>query len=418
MDTPDRAEIAHFSQPIRQIISMLVVLGLVAFGVRLVAPQVAPVFLANPYLNGFIAFVFVVGVLTCFWQTYQVVGSVRWLRGFVAGDSERVTGHAPLLLAPLATLLRSRPGMMRISPASSRSILDSVATRIDEARDITRYIVNLLIFLGLLGTFYGLATTVPALVETIRALAPQGSETGIDVFNRLMSGLEGQLDGMGIAFASSLIGLAGSLVVGLLELFAGHGQNRFYRELEEWLSSITRVGFSSAEGEGASASPALDGLFGQLDELQSRYGALVGERAATDTRLERLTDALEALALRMDISQGADPSLSRIAEGQERVAALLEQQSPPADLAPLIEGQARMVRLMEEAGAGTLDAESRLHLRSIDAHLLRILEEMAAGRQEAVDDLRGELAQLSRVIRQLSAGRRHEPPTPIVGRRV
>jgi uncharacterized membrane-anchored protein len=206
--------------------------------------------------------------------------------------------------------------------------------------------------------------------------------------------------------------------VGLLELFAGHGQNRFYRELEEWLSSITRVGFSSADGEGTTLSPVLDGLSGQLDELHSHYGAFAEERSAIDARLARLTDALEALALRLDISQGADPALERIAEGQERVAALLEQRAPGADLGPLVDGQARLVKLMEEAGAGTLDAESRLHLRSIDAHLLRILEEMAAGRQEAVDDLRGELAQLSRVIRQLSAGRRHDPPTPIVGRRV
>jgi len=138
---------------------------------------------------------------------------------------------------------------MQISSTSSRSLLDSVATRIAELRDITRYIVNLLIFLGLLGTFYGLATTVPAIVDTISNLEPRDGETGADVFRRLQSGLEAQMGGMGVAFASSLLGLAGSLVVGLLELFAGHGQNRFYRELEEWLSTITRLGFAGGEGE-------------------------------------------------------------------------------------------------------------------------------------------------------------------------
>mgnify|MGYP007000383185 len=130
-----------------------------------------------------------------------------------------------------------------------RSILDSVATRLDEARDITRYIINLLIFLGLLGTFYGLATTVPAVVETIRTLAPKEGQSAIEVFDKLMSGLENQLGGMGTAFASSLLGLAGSLVVGLLELFSGHGQNRFYMELEEWISSFTRVSVFSAPDE-------------------------------------------------------------------------------------------------------------------------------------------------------------------------
>ena len=444
MDTPDRAQATHFSQPIRQILSMLIVLVLVAFGVRLVAPKVASVFLANPYLNGFIGLVFVIGVLSCFWQVYQIAGSVRWLSSFVSGSAVRVRGHAPRLLAPLATLLRSRPGMMRIGANASRSILDSVATRIDEARDITRYIVNLLIFLGLLGTFYGLATTVPALVETIRSLAPQGDEEGIDVFNRLMSGLEGQLDGMGVAFASSLLGLAGSLVVGLLELFAGHGQNRFYRELEEWLSTITRVGFSTgdgdAAGEGSAVGPALEQLQAQLDALQLYYTQSAETGAALDGRIARLTEAVEALANRTDTAGEPDPGLLRLVEGQDRMIALMEQgagerelarladvqgqlvehlreNSGVPELARIAEGQARMVALLEETGGGSLDAESRMHLRAIDAHILRLLEESAAGRQEAVADLRAELAQLSRLMRQMSAARRQEAPTPIVGRR-
>ena len=140
---------------------------------------------------------------------------------------------------------------MNISSSSAHSILESVATRIDEARDITRYLTNLLIFLGLLGTFYGLATTIPAIVNTIKSLAPGPGESGLDVFTKLMAGLQAQLGGMSTAFSSSLMGLAGSLVVGLLELFASHGQNRFFRELEEWVSSITRLGLASGDSEGA-----------------------------------------------------------------------------------------------------------------------------------------------------------------------
>ena len=248
MDQPDRGAERHFAQPYRQMVTMLLVLGLVGAGAYLAYPQVAPVFLANPYLNGFIAFVFVIGVLACFWQVFQLVSSVSWIEGFAHDRPGHQFTKAPRLVASLAALLRKKGARNQLGASSSRSILDSVATRIDEARDITRYIVNLLIFLGLLGTFYGLATTVPAVVDTIRSLAPTEGDSGMAVFERLMSGLEDQLEGMGIAFASSLLGLAGSLVVGLLELFASHGQNRFYRELEEWLSTITRVGFTGEEG--------------------------------------------------------------------------------------------------------------------------------------------------------------------------
>ena len=236
MDLSDPKTELHFSQPIRQIVLMLLVLALVASGGTLAAPRVLPVFEANHYLNGFILFVFFIGVVGCFWQVAQLITSVRWIERFVGKHDDVMDAKAPRLLAPLATLLRTRGMAMQIGASSNRSILDSVATRIDEAREFTRYLVNLLIFLGLLGTFYGLATTVPALVDTIRSLAPQDGEEGAAVFGRLMNGLDSQLSGMGVAFASSLLGLAGSLVVGLLELFAGHGQNRFYRELEEWLS--------------------------------------------------------------------------------------------------------------------------------------------------------------------------------------
>jgi hypothetical protein len=209
MDQPDREAEPYFSQPIRQIIFDADRSGAGGRGRLSRVPRVSPVFLANPYLNGFIGFVFVIGVFACFWQVFQLVASVRWIVAFAANRPGHDASRAPRLLAPLAALLRARGRAMQINASSARSILDSVATRIDEARDITRYIVNLLIFLGLLGTFYGLATTVPAVVDTIRSLAPQEGEGGVDIFNRLMTGLEAQLGGMGVAFASSLLGLPG-----------------------------------------------------------------------------------------------------------------------------------------------------------------------------------------------------------------
>jgi hypothetical protein len=391
-----------FTQPVRQIVLMLIVVGLVIAGGWVVWPRVADVFLANIWLNGFIGCVFVLGVLACFWQVLQLMQSVVWIER-VAREANR-NAVAPRLLAPLAALLRSRGARMQISATSSRSILDSVGTRIDEARDITRYIINLLIFLGLLGTFYGLATTVPAVVETIRSLAPQEGETGLQVFDKLMGGLEAQLGGMGTAFSSSLLGLAGSLVVGLLELFASHGQNRFYRELEEWLSTITRFGFSASEAEGlgeASGDTAaivgvLEQVARQMERLQAMQVGAEESRARTEGRLADLGQAVAMLADRL----GAD------AGHMERLVALAGDRNAAQDRLADAQGElaSRLAKLAEDGGT---DAESRMRLRSIDVQLLRILEELSAGRQESVTDLRTDLAALTAAVRQLT---RSAPP--------
>ena len=189
-----------FSQPIRQIVTMLLVCALVMAGAWLIHDTVLGIIATNPWLNGFIAGVFLLAVVTCFWQVFILVQSVSWIESFARHEPGSAEAEAPLLLAPLAQLLRSRGARSNLSASSTRSILESVATRIDEARDITRYLINLLIFLGLLGTFYGLATTVPAVVDTIRSLSPEDGETGLGVFSKLMGALESQLGGMGTAF--------------------------------------------------------------------------------------------------------------------------------------------------------------------------------------------------------------------------
>lgn len=392
MDQPDREVEPQFSHPVRQIMLMLIVLALTAFGAVLAAPRVMPVFEANPWLNGFILMVFVIGVLTCFWQMFQLVGSVRWIEDFVAQRPGHDMVKPPLLLAPLAALLRQRRKRMQIASTSARSILDSVAQRIDEVREITRYIVNLLIFLGLLGTFYGLAITIPAIVDTIRGLAPQEGEEGVAIFNRLMTGLEAQLGGMGVAFASSLLGLAGSLVVGLLELFAAHGQNRFYRELEEWVSSITRVGFSAGEGEGSPEATAmvtvLDNMAEQMEQLQQMLAQSDVSRAMVDEKLGVLADSVERLTHRMSEANPMTRALTRVAEGQDQLIHKLETQ---------------------ERGGEGLDAESRMRLRSIDVQMLRILEEISAGRQETLSEIRTDLAALGRSLSQI---RQEQPRRP------
>ncbi|MEO0865662.1 MAG: biopolymer transporter ExbB, partial [Pseudomonadota bacterium] len=369
----------HFSQPIQQIFAMVFVLGLSFAGAFLALPRVLPVFEANPYLNGFILLVFVIGVFACFWQVFSLIYSVRWIERF-AGDQSDTSTKAPQLLASLASLLRSRGARMQLSASSTRSILDSVATRIDEVRDITRYIVNMLIFLGLLGTFYGLATTVPAVVDTIRSLAPQEGEGGVEVFNRLMTGLEAQLGGMGVAFASSLLGLAGSLIVGLLELFAGRGQNRFYRELEEWLSSITRVGLTDGDGatDQSAMAGVLDHLAEQMESLQTMFTQSDISRSMVDEKLGKLADAVDRMTTQMSTQGGGGDALDRVAAGQERLIDVIERQG---------------------TGDG-IDAESRMRLRSIDVQMLRILEEISAGRQETMAELRTDISALATALSQ------------------
>ena len=368
----------QFSQPLRQLLFMLIVLGLVGAGFYLGLQQITDIYQSNPYLNGVILGVFVLGVLSCFNQVFLLMNSVRWIERFTRETGGHSYSAVPSLLAPLATLLRSRGARSQVSSSSGRSILDSVAQRIDEDREITRYIGNVLIFLGLLGTFYGLATTVPALVETIRSLNPGVGESGADIFARLQSGLEAQLGGMGTAFSSSLLGLAGSLIVGLLELFAGHGQNRFYRELEEWLSTITRIGVDGEEGAstdiGAMAA-FVDQLGEVMDTMHMMMGQSESDRSENDKRFGSLAMAMEQMAQNSTANANTE---------------LLER---------VVVGQEALIRKLEANGMEGIDAESRMRLRSIDVQLLRILEEMSVGRQESIGELRADILSLTNAIK-------------------
>jgi hypothetical protein len=398
----------QFSQPIRQILTMAVVAGLVGTGAWLSYGPFIKIVSANPYLNGFILMVFAIGVFSCFWQVFGLMFSVSWIKGFALDRVGHEFVGAPRLLTSLATLLKSRRAHTQLSASSSRSLLDSMATRLDESREITRYIINLLIFLGLLGTFYGLATTVPAVVDTIKSLAPSEGGDQSEVFGRLMNGLEKQLGGMGTAFSSSLLGLAGSLVVGLLDLFSGNSQNRFYRELEEWLSTMTQVGYSASDGEvggvtydSSGSEVAFHRMAESVEALHQTFIQGEATQAETGERLNNLTTALTQLGDRLAGGQQPDAAtkqaiaeqnalLARIADGQETIAAAM-----------LKDGE-----VPEPEEEAPIDAESRMRLRSIDVQLLRILEEMSAGRQDTVAELRADIAALTKAVR--SQGRK--PP--------
>ncbi len=309
----------QFSQPVRQIVMMLIVLATAATVAVLIYPTIAQIFLASPWLKIFIVLVFIVGVIACFWQVITLIASVSWIEGFALDRPGNEFTKAPRLLAPLAAMLSERRARRALTSSSTRSILETVATRIEEQRDLTRYIISLLIFLGLLGTFYGLATVVPAVVDTIRSMAPQEGQSAMAGFDSLMTGLEGQLGGMGTAFGSSLLGLSGSLVVGLLELFASHAQNRFYRELEEWLSSITKIGIAGIEPEEALTAANVLTVIGQtseqIDALRHTVEQGVLRAAETEARIAELA---QILARPPAPRRRQQPSTTRSSSGSPR----------------------------------------------------------------------------------------------------
>ena len=230
---------------VRMLVFMLVVtiLAVVLF------PHMQRAFMANAGLNGVIIGALLLGVIYAFRMVWRLWPEINWVNGFRIANPGLELTHTPKLLGPMATLFRDRPNRTVLSPLSMRSLLDSIASRLDEARDISRYLVGLLIFLGLLGTFWGLLETVTSVGDAIRALDVSSAQSAT-VFEELKTGLEAPLSGMGLAFSSSLFGLAGSLILGFLELQASQAQNRFYNDLEDWLSTITDL----QAGESGSAA--------------------------------------------------------------------------------------------------------------------------------------------------------------------
>ena len=390
-----RAETQGFSQPIQQVVLMLISLLLVMVGGYLMFPSVAPIFLSSPYLNGVILTVFFFGILCCFWQIVVIIVAVNWVENFALDRPGHEFSDPPRLLIPLASLLKGRKSKTILTSSSLNSILDSVATRLNEARDLTRYVINLLIFLGLLGTFYGLAITVPEVVNTIKSLVPKEGQTGIEVFDNLMAGLEGQLGGMGTAFASSLLGLAGSLVVGLLELFANHGQNRFYMQLEEWLSSFTSIGiFGDTESVDESTkdgkiSPIISAVGSQISELGQMFEKSIDNSSKTNQQINSLSKAIEELASSKVIGSKTVTSTGGL--DKTDIEKLVSSQQ---DLNTLIKGQF--------GERSTRDLENLTRLRNIEVQLSRLVDELANARQDALSELRSDLAQLSKAIIDLA----------------
>ncbi len=288
-------ELSKLSSPRIFLVRMLVFLVLCALITVVLYKQIVVAFFANPGLNALIGLVLLVGIILCFRQVVRLYPEVAWVNNFRIADPGLALARHPTLLAPMAAILGGeRTGRMTISQQTMRHLLDSIATRLDEARDISRYMTGLLVFLGLLGTFWGLIETVGSVGKVIDGLRVGGDAGAL--FDTLKEGLAAPLGGMGISFSSSLFGLAGSLILGFLDLQSSQAQNRFYTDLEDWLASTVRE--YTTEGTG--------GVSGDLQLAMEKLRAVVEEGGAnrnSTSAMANLAEAIQGLVAHMRTEQ-------------------------------------------------------------------------------------------------------------------
>lgn len=313
-----------FTRPVHATTWMSLFLALVAVLAAFLAPQLEHAFRANAIFNGVILLVLAVGIAVNLRQVWRLQREVLWIEAFEPRAEGGDAGAArPVLLAPMARLLTSRDnGRFHLSPASMRSILDSVQIRLEEQRDFSRYLIGLLIFLGLLGTFWGLLATIRSVGDIIG-----GMSVGTDpvaMFETLKTRLDAPLSGMATSFSTSLFGLGGSLVVGFLDLQSGHAQNRFYNELEEWLSSITRLPASGLGGDEGGVPAYVQALLEQtaesLERMQRSTAESERERRATGEHLSELNTQLTRLS---DLISRESRDFTALASSQDDLAGLV-----------------------------------------------------------------------------------------------
>ncbi len=370
------------------LIRMVLFLMAVVIASAVIAPQLQDAFLANLWLNGLIILILLFGVAYSFVQVLGLRGEIFWLetlrresRGGLVFPGTLSQDTPPRLLGPMVTMIGDRAGRLSLSTMSMRTLLDTIHARIDESHEISRYVIGLLIFLGLLGTFWGLLDTVNAVAETIGGLSA-GSGDAVALFEELKGGLQAPLSGMGTAFSSSLFGLAGSLVLGFLELNSAQAHNRFLNVLEEWLSSVTKLSSGGATGEGEQPVSAyvhalLEKTADSLEMLQRTVARGEEDRSSVNQNLASLSDRLSSLTDHMRTEQSV---MLSIAETQ-------------ASLKPLL---ARLADV-DQDGAG-MDKATKGHIRNLDLRLERMSAELAHGRESSVEELRGEIRLLTRTL--------------------
>ena len=339
-------------------------------------------------LNGLILGALFLGIVYNFRQVLRLYPEVAWIEDFrnnldhnTPYSTELGPLSSPQLLAPMAAMISNR-NSLSLSAMSLRSLLDGIASRLDESRDLSRYTIGLLIFLGLLGTCWGLLETVGSISNVIGGLSIEGGDDAA-VFSALKRGLETPLSGMGTAFSSSLFGLAGSLILGFLDLQASQAQNRFYNDLEEWLSSVTRLSTGAIGGDGEQAVPAyvqalLEQTAESLENLQRTLARGEESRATADAGINALVNKMEILTDQMRTEQALMKSL---AETQVAIKPILQQIADST-------GQSE----------GGFDETTQAHIRNLDVHVGRMSDELKTGRNDLIQQIRSEIKLLARTV--------------------
>lgn len=363
----------------------LIRMGIFLVGVLAVAawlsPQLKEAFAANLAINGIITAVLLLGVAYTLGRVVRLGGEARWVNNRAA-DEPGTGGERAGMLAPLNALFRERGSKTHLSAPAMRAVMDSIGARLDESREITRYLVGLLIFLGLLGTFWGLLGTIQSVGETINSIQVGGGAAE-EVFASLRAGLEGPLDGMGTAFSSSLFGLSGSLVLGFLDLQAGQAQNRFYNDLEEWLASLTRIthtGGPMSGGEGGTSVPAyitalIEQTADNLETLERTLSRTAEDRARSEARLAELSERLAGL---MDIMRQEQRLLIKLGEGQKGTDDLLKRVTDALD--------------------DVSEAAPRTQTHHLESILREMVTEAERSRQEVIQGMRQEIKLMARTL--------------------
>ncbi|UYN93525.1 MAG: flagellar motor protein MotA [Enhydrobacter sp.] len=408
------------SSPFPYLIRMLIFLAMVGGLVYVLQHDLVRVFLNTPILNGVIMGVLALGIFFVFRQVLLLWPEVKWLRRFQQreGDAPPPPADSVNLLAPMAAMLGTRHDQFRLSPTAARALLDGIATRLDERRELARYLIGLLIFLGLLGTFWGLLETIGAVADAIAGLQVTAGDS-LQMFAKLKASIEGPLKGMSIAFGASLFGLSGSLVLGFLELQASQAQGRFHTELEEWLASATSIA-SGAPAPGGNVSAyveallernaeGVDGLVRTLQHIEESRQTSTASNATLVERLGALAETMRAqqllLARLAELSIDLRGSVTKLTEqqapGEGREAALVAQRKLEADVARLADESTRSrVELIEELRAlaarvsdrtaADADREALLEQqRRIEAQIARLADDGTHGRVELVQEIRG-----------------------------
>jgi hypothetical protein len=378
------------TRPSGYLIRMLVFLVAVGVVAGLLSPVLITAFDNNPVLNSLILLILLLGILWNLNQVLRLRPEVTWLETYQTSRSRLAALPSPRLLAPMASMMATRESRTHgdskaftLSATAMRSLLDGISSRLDESRELSRYMTGLLIFLGLLGTFWGLLKTVTSVSDVIAGMTLGNGDMNV-MFEQLKSGLARPLAGMGTAFSASMYGLSGALVLGFLDLTAGQAQNRFFNELEEWLAGLTRLSSGVlAEGEG-SVPVYVQALLEQTAENMEGLQRVLTRDEENRTQVNHAVVTLnERLAALADTMRANQQLMLRIAETQTTLGPALQ-------------------RLSDRQGG---DDVSRGHLRNIETALQRLVTESEQGRTRATTDLRNDLRLLTRTVAALA-----EPP--------